>query len=398
MQKGNVEASYDVVIVGGGVIGSSIAYWLAANSDFDGTIAVIERDKSYQDDSTARSNSCIRQQFSTPENIQISQFGISFVKHVEEYLRVDDHIPELSFVEGGYLFLADSANEPSLKKTLDILDTQNVNDVIWQGVPQLQQRYPWLNTAGLVGGTLGIHNEGWFDPFSLLQAFKRKARSLGVSYIEDEVTDLHGNNNRIAEVITRKSGNISCDTVVNAAGPRARWVAEMAGLDIPVSPRKRSVFVFSCRQEVPVEPLVISPDGMYFRREGEFFICGQQPDEVDDPECLDLDVDYPFFEERLWPQLAALVPAFEAIKLVNSWAGHYAMNTVDQNVLLGPLPDVENFYLACGFSGHGLQQSPAIGRAVSELIVYGKYQSLNLSHFSAQRLVTGNYVRELYVV
>jgi len=392
------ETNYDIVIIGGGIIGSSIAYWLAANSNFDGSIAVIEKDLTYQNSSTARSNSCIRQQFSTPENILISGFGIEFIKNVGAYLSVDGEAPELTFVEDGYLFLANKGNEPALKKTLEILDAHNVSDVIWQSVAQLQERYPWMNTDGLVGATLGVHNEGWFDPFSLLQGFKRKARSLGVTYIEDEVVGLTKDSGRITEVITKNSGAISCGGVVNAAGPYARFIADMAGLDIPVSPRKRSVFVFDCREDVPMEPLVIGTDGMYVRKEGKFFICGQQPDEDKDPECLDLDVEHEFFEERLWPALAKLVPAFEAIKPINAWAGHYAMNLADQNALLGTPAGMDNFYLACGFSGHGLQQSPAIGRAVSELIIYGEYRTLDLSRFAAARLTTCDYIRELYVV
>jgi len=391
-------SSYDVIITGGGIIGSSIAYWLGDNPDFDGSVLVIERDSSYQDCSTARSNSCIRQQFSTPENILISQFGIEFIKNIGEYLAVDGETPELSFVESGYLFLANAEVEPMLRESFETQKKLGVKDAIWQTARQLQDRYPWLNTNGLVGGTLGIQNEGWFDPFSLLQAFKRKARSLGVEYIEGEVIDLQRHGNRITRVVTQNSGTLSCNSIVNATGPRARFLAGMAGLDLPVSPRKRSVFVFKSQDKVEMAPLVIDPEGMYVRREGETFICGQQPDEENDPECLDLDVDYLFFEDRLWPKLAALVPAFEAIKLVGAWAGHYEMNLIDQNALLGLHPDVENFYFCNGFSGHGLQQSPAAGRAISELIVHGRYQSLDLSRLSIERLVTGDHVREIYVV
>jgi len=313
-------------------------------------------------------------------------------------LTVDGEGIDISLVDSGYLFLADTMVDPPLRKTLEILDSQGVSDVIWQTVGQLQKRYPWLNTDGLVGATLGIRNEGWFDPSSLLHGFKRKARALGVEYIEDEVIGLKRNNDRVVSVSTGKSGEVSCGAVVNAAGPRARFIAEMAGLDLPVSARKRSVFVFKCKDDVPMAPLVIDPKGMYIRREGQVFICGQQPDDGDDPESLDFDVDYPFFEERLWPQLAALVPAFESIKMVNSWAGHYAMNLADHNALLGSLPEVENLYFANGFSGHGMQQPPAIGRAISELIIHGEFRSLDLSRFLAKRLTTGELVRELYVV
>lgn len=390
--------THDVVIIGGGVIGSSVACWLAADPDFDGSVVVVERDPSYRNSSTARSNSCIRQQFSTPENIEISRFGIHFIKNVGDYLSVDGERPELSFVESGYLFLADSGNEAALRNTLRILECQGVDDVEWRSVAQLQDQYPWLNTDAMTGATLGIRNEGWFDPFSLLQAFKRKAQSLGVEYISAEVTGMRREQGCITRVDTQASGTLACGAVVNAAGPRARFVANMAGLDVPVSPRKRDVFVFQCRQEVPIEPLVIDPRGLYFRREGQYFICGRQPAADKDPESLGLDVDHEFFEATLWPQLAALVPAFEAIKPVNAWAGHYALNLADQNALLGPLPEVENLYFANGFSGHGMQQSPAVGRAISELMVHGRFRTLDLTRLLAARLVTSDLLREAYVV
>ena len=389
---------YDVIIIGGAIMGSSTAFWLASNPDFDGSVLVIEKDSTYQDSSTARSNCCIRQQFSTPENIQISQFGIHFVKNVADYLSVDDERPELSFVESGYLFLANSDVEASLKEAFETQKRLGVKDVIWQTPQQLAERYTWLKTHNLTGATLGIHNEGWFDPYSLLQAFKRKARSLKVDYLQDEVVSLKTKNGKVEEVVTKNSGSFSCGSIVNVAGPRARFIAEMAGLELPVSSRKRSVFVFKSQEPVDMKPLIIDPDGMYVRREGETFICGQQPDEDNDPECLDLEVDYPFFEERLWPKLAELVPAFEAIKMVSAWAGHYEMNMMDHNALLGLLAGMDNFYCCNGFSGHGLQQSPAAGRAISELITYGEYRTLDLSRLSTSRLQTGKKVQEVYVV
>ena len=216
--------------------------------------------------------------------------------------------------------------------------------------------------------------------------------------MQDQVVSLKTNNGKVEEVVTKNSGSFSCGSIVNAAGPRARFIAEMAGLELPVSSRKRSVFVFKSQDPVDMQPLIIDPDGMYVRREGETFICGQQPDEDNDPECLDLEVDYPFFEERLWPKLAELVPAFEAIKMVSAWAGHYEMNMMDHNALLGLLAGMDNFYCCNGFSGHGLQQSPAAGRAISELITYGEYRTLDLSRLSTSRLQTGKKVQEVYVV
>jgi len=398
LKEGLMNKRYDVVIIGGAIMGSSVAFWLANNPDFDGSVLVIEKDSTYQDSSTARSNCCIRQQFSTPENIQISQFGIDFVKNIGNYLTVEGESPDLSFVESGYLFLANSAVETSLKEAFETQKQLGVKDVIWQSPDELKTRFSWLNTQNITGATLGIHNEGWFDPYSLLQGFKRKARSLGVDYIQDEVIGLKKHNGSVVQVITKLAGSFSCKSVVNAAGPRARSIANMAGLELPVYSRKRSVFVFKSQKPVDMQPLIIDPDGMYVRREGDTFICGQQPDEDNDPECFDLDVDYSFFEERLWPKLADLIPSFEAIKMISAWAGHYEMNMFDHNALLGPMTGIDNFYCCNGFSGHGLQQSPAVGKAISELIIYGNYRTLDLSRLSANRLKSGKKVQEIYVV
>jgi len=203
---------------------------------------------------------------------------------------------------------------------------------------------------------------------------------------------------RITAVTLAGAGRIGCGAVVNAAGPRAGHVAALAGLDVPVRPRKRFVYVFDCRSEVKGGPLLIDPTGVYFRPEGRGFIGGVSPPEDQDPDSFDLEVDHRLFEDTVWPVLAHRVPAFEAIKLVSAWAGTYDYNTLDQNAILGPHPEIRNFYLANGFSGHGLQQSPAAGRAIAELIAYGAYRSLDLRRFSFERVLRNEPIRELNVV
>jgi FAD-dependent oxidoreductase domain-containing protein 1 len=388
---------FDVVIVGGGVIGSSAAYFLAAEQAFGGSIAVIERDPTYAEAATPRSAGGIRQQFSTPENVLISAFGASFIKSAAEHLTVAGEAPDLQFHEGGYLFLATGAGLRTLVSNQQ-LQHQLGAETRLLSPKELTAKFAWLNCADLAGGSFGPRNEGWLDPYSLLQAFRRKARSLGVTYIQDEAAGLNISKDRVTSVVLRSGEAIECGAVVNCGGVNAWRVAGWIGLDLPVRPRKRLVYVFDCREELTGVPLTIDPTGVWVRPEGANFICGVSPDEGNDPDSTDFELDYSLFEEMIWPTLAHRVPAFEAVKLIRAWAGHYDYNTLDQNVIIGAAPHVPNFFMANGFSGHGLQQSPAIGRALSELITFGGYRTLDLRRFGYDRVMKGLAIREANVV
>lgn len=391
-------ACSDVIIVGGAIIGSSIAYFLAQNESFQGSIRVIEPDPSYSRCSTGLSVGGIRQQFSTPENIEMSKFSVNFIKDLHKYLSVDDHSPEVSLVEAGYLFLATELGLANLNSNHELQKSLGVN-VALLSPAQLSERFNWLNTSDLSGGSLGVMNEGWLDPFSLMMGFKLKAESLGVSYLKDEVSGLEIEANRVAGVRTVSGAHLQCDILVNAAGARSAYIAGLAGIeDLPVHSRKRMVYTFECRDKIENCPLVIDPSGVYFRPEGDRFVCGVSPPESQDRDSFDFDVEYDLFEEVIWPALANRVPAFEAIKLGLSWAGHYAYNIHDQNAVLGPHTEIQNLYFANGFSGHGVQQSPAVGRAISELIIHGSYQSLDLKRFAFDRFQAGDLVREVNVI
>lgn len=387
----------DVVIVGGGVIGSAIAYFLAAQPAFDGRIVVVEKDSTYERASTPRSAGSIRQQFSIEENILISRFCINFLNSIHEYLCIDEETPDVGFIEAGYLFLADSAGAAILREN-HALQRRCDASIDLLSPPQLKDRFPWLRVDDLAAGAHGVEGEGWLDPYSLLQAFRRKARSLGVTYVEDEVVGLERDGKRVVSVRLRDGEDMSCDVLVNAAGAVAADLSGMVGVILPVRPRKRTIFVIRCEAELARCPLVIDPTGLFFRPEGDAYICGIAPPPEDDPDCLDLDVDYDQFEETVWPLLAARAPAFETLKMERAWAGHYAYNTLDQNAVIGPHPEIENFLFANGFSGHGLQQSPAVGRAISELIAFGEFRTLDLSRLSFDRILEGEPLLERNIV
>lgn len=388
---------YDVVIIGGGVVGSAIAYFLAGPLSFKGSVAAIEKDPAYEAAATPRSAGGIRQQFSTPENIQMSQFGAAFIKSIGEHLSVEGEIADVPFTEWGYLFLATESGLETLR-TNHTTQTSLGAKVALLTPSELKTRFPWLNVEDLAGGCYGLANEGWTDPYGLLQAFRRKARALGVTYVADEVVDLERVGNRVAGVTLRGGGRIGCGAVVNAAGYHAHKIAAAVGIELPVRPRKRMVYVFDCRDKPERMPLIIDPTGVWCRPEGAGFIGGVSPPEEEDPDATDFEIDYRFYEEVVWPTLAHRIPAFEAIKLARAWVGHYDYNTFDQNAILGRHPESENFYFANGFSGHGLQQSPAVGRAIAELIVHGRYRSIDLSRLGYDRILKGTPLLELNIV
>ena len=389
--------SRTVAIVGGGAIGSSTAYFLASDPQFQGEVVVIERDPSYQLASSALSASSIRLQFSTPLNIALSRFGMQFLREAPDRMEVDGDRPALSVNEKGYLVIASEEGIPTLRELHRIQRELDVPVALLEPA-QVKERFPWISTEGIGAASLGLKHEGWFDGYGLLQAFRRKARALGVRYLAEEATGFERAGDTIRSVTLKSGGNVACDVVVDAAGPWSGKVAAFLGIDLPVRARKRNVFVFSCREPLPDCPLIIDPSGLWFRPEGDKYIAGITPKEGEpDPDDLPLEVDHHIFDEAIWPALATRVPAFESIKPSRAWAGYYELNTLDHNGVVGPHPVIGNLIFAAGFSGHGIQHSPGVGRAVAELIAQGGYRSLDLTPLSYDRVLEGKPLRELNV-
>jgi FAD-dependent oxidoreductase domain-containing protein 1 len=389
--------SVDVVIVGGAVIGSAAAYFLRSEAAFQGSVLVVEKDFSYETCATARSAASIRHQFSTPENIRMSQFGTEFIRHVGDHLRVGDAVPDVGFQEGGYLFLATPQGQGVLESNHRIQRSLGV-DVALLSPDRLRERFPWLATQDLGGGSLGLSGEGWLDAYALMRAFRSKAESLGATYQAAQVAGLRRSGRRIVSVELTDGTTVACGTVINAAGTGARQLAHSAGIRLPVESRKRCVFYCTSPARLGPCPLVIDPGGAYFRPEGQGYICGISPPEAQDPECVDFEVQHALFDEVLWPALAQRVPAFEALRVQRAWAGHYDVNTLDHNMVLGAHPEVDNLLFANGFSGHGMQHAAAVGRALSELVAFGVSRSLDLSALGWGRVVDGRPLLESNVV
>lgn len=387
----------DVVIVGGAAVGSAAAFFLAAEPRFQGRVLVLEQDFSYRQCPTALSAASIRHQFSTPGNIRLSQFGSHFLKHLDEYLSVDGEVPAVGFQERGYLFLATEAGRAVLDSNHRVQKAEQV-DVALLTPEALRARYPWLRVDDLAAGSLGLSGEGWLDAYALMRGMRRKAISLGVEYRQQRVTGLRRAGRHVAAVTLADGSTVACGTVINAAGTGAVALARSAGIVLPVESRKRSIFYCTSPARLPGCPMVIDPSGAYFRPEGEGFICGIAPPPDSDPECHDFEVQHALFDAVLWPTLAARVPGFEALRVQRSWAGHYDMNTLDHNLILGAHPDVDNLLFANGFSGHGMQQSPAVGRALSELTTFGGFRTLDLKAFGWERVLRNQPLLEINVV
>jgi len=387
----------DVLIVGGAAVGSSAAFFLASQPDFKGKILVLEQDFSYEKCATALSAASIRHQFSTPENIRLSQFGSHFLKNIGDYLAVDGEVPEVGFHEKGYLFLATEAGRDILQSNHRIQKIENV-DVDLLKPAQLQARYPWMQVDDLSAGSFGNSGEGWLDAYGLMRGLRRKAIFLGVEYRQAKVLQLNREGHRVVSATLSDGSTVACGTVINTAGTGATALAQGVGIVLPVEPRKRCIFYVTSSAKLANCPMVIDPSGAYFRPEGEGYICGIAPPVEDDPACDDFEVQHTLFDDVLWPTLAARVPGFEALRVQRSWAGHYDMNTLDHNLILGAHPEVDNLLFANGFSGHGMQQSPAVGRALSELVTYGGFRTLDLKAFGWERVLRNQPLLEINIV
>jgi FAD-dependent oxidoreductase domain-containing protein 1 len=387
----------EVVIVGGGIVGSAAAYFLSTDATFQGRIVIVERDPSFAEASTSRSAGGLRQQFSTPENIALSQFTLALFRDLETTFGAGS---DVSFREQGYLIMASPEARTVLAENVALQRSMHADIELVDG-PQLTGRFPWIATEGVAAAGLGRSGEGWFDPPSLASLFRDAAKARGVAIIHDRVTGIDARG-RVDAVRLASGAGIACDALVNAAGPWAGELAALAGVSLPVEPRKRYVYVIDCRDASDAlhrAPLTVDPSGVWFRPEGRFFLCGKSPAASEEPPATDLDaIDHAFFESEVWPRLAVRVPAFEGVKVVNAWAGYYDYNTLDQNAVIGVHPTIANLYFANGFSGHGAQQAAGAGRAVAELIVHGAFQTVDLTRLGYARIAEGRPLPERNVI
>lgn len=387
----------DVAIIGGAVMGASCAYWLTRMQP-GLKVLVIERDPTYAHSATALSVASVRQQFSHATNVEISRFGVDFIRNFADRLGPAGDVGDLGLKENGYLFLSRTAEGAALLADLAQMQRDHgAATEVWTA-DQVKARFPWMEVGDVTAGSFGPRDEGWFDNMGLLSGFRNAARAQGVRFLKDEAVGLELAAGKVVGVRLASGGTVACGAVVNAAGTRGAVVAGWAGLSIPVEPRKRTVFVIDApNARHPDAPLLIDT-GYYMRPEHGQWIIATVPEGDGPCDVNDFEPDLHLFEDVIWEQVYNRAPGFDAVKVVRHWVGHYDYNRLDQNAILGPHPNVPNFYFMNGFSGHGLQQSPALGRGTAEHILHGGWQSLDLSELSIDRVIVGRPFLELAIV
>jgi glycine/D-amino acid oxidase-like deaminating enzyme len=375
-------ASFDVAIIGGGAIGCAAAYFLKQRGV--GRVCVIEPDPTYALAATPLATGGCRRLFSCPENILMSMFSIDFYKQFARHVAVDGEAPDPQWKEQGYLFVVPAGHEAVLESNCRIQSGLGVKvELLDQRA--LKQRYPWMHCDDLALGVLSPE-DGWLDPNSVLQGFRKKAIALGAVAVTDRVVDLYVTGPRVTDLALASGARIRADFVINAAGTWAASLAKLAGMDLPVNPMRRFEHYVEIEQTLPPMPLLKDPARLVSRPEGRGYSVGL----VDGREQrgFNFDVTPGYFEEVVWPALAARIPAFESLRLKREWAGLYDENELDGNMILGNWPGrLDNFFVACGFSGHGLMHAPAVGRALAERIVAGRDETIDLSRMGYQRVL-----------
>jgi len=374
---------YDVVIVGGAIVGSSTAYYLRKNG-FKGSIAVIEKDPTYARACTPLSWGGIRGQFSTAENILLSGFTLRLIRGLKQEFGPE---ADISFREQGYLVLASEGSVATLVGNAHLQNSMGIDTVLMDR-SDLAKKFSFANFNDIAMGSWGRTGEGWFDPYGLMSLIRKGAIARGVDYINDEVVAIEAAD-KVKSVTLKNGGKIGAGAVVNAGGASGGAIAAMVGFDLPVSAAKRYVYVVDCpgaSEEVRKGPAWFNTDGVYWRPEGRNFLFGFTPSEEEEPKVADWDMEHHWFEEKIWPSAFERIPVFETLKVVSSYVGHYDYNWFDQNGVIGRHPTLPNFYFGNGFSGHGIQQGPATGNAIAELICFGEYRAIDLAALGVERI------------
>ena len=376
-----------IVIIGGGVTGSSTAYHLAVAGQAADAV-VVEPDPTYEFAASPRATGGIRQLFTVPENIRISQYGHEIYGNFETLMAVDGEPARIDFHRLGYLWLGSGKNDVDSLMAGWRVQTAHDARVELLDRKGVKHRFPSFRVDDIDIAAYSP-DDGYMDPYSVLMGFRRKATSLGVRYIKDRVVDFEVSGKLVTAVKLESGERLAADKVVNAANCWGPALCEKLGMKVPVYPMRRLTFYFEIREKLEPLPLTrhISKD-IGFRPQGAGYIGGKT--KYDEPPGFNWDGDYEWFDEAIWPGLAERVPAFEALKVTSAWAGHYDQNSLDYNAIIGPwVGGLENFYIALGFSGHGLQQAPGVGRGLSELLLHGRYQTLDLTRMGYQRVIDG---------
>jgi glycine/D-amino acid oxidase-like deaminating enzyme len=374
---------HDVAIIGGAIMGSATAYFLKRLAP-DCSVAVVEPDRTYEFASTLRASGGARRQFSCPENIAMSNFSIPFIKRANEELAVDGQAAHTEWREGGYLFIVAPQEMGMLRANYETQRAHNVKAELLDR-EQLHERFPSMNMEGIGGGVHSLE-DGWCDPNGLLQGLRKKSVSLGACYLSDRAVAIE-HDGSVARAVRLASGtSIAADFIVNAAGAWAKEVSAMVEMPLPIEPLRRFEHYFETPNAIEPLPYVKDMARLAFRPEGRGYSGGLV--NSSEPRGYNFEIDHEYFDRVVWPALAHRFPAFEACRCRRTWSGLYEQNELDGNPIIGNWPGrMENFFVVSGFSGHGMMHAPAAGRAMAELIVRGRFETLDLANFGYGRVV-----------
>ncbi len=384
----------DIIIVGGGIVGSSIAYHLSQLAGA-GTVLVLERDHTYTHAATPLANGGIRRLFSLPENIQMADFGLSFYQRFSEDMRVEGHSADIGFRRQGYLFLSDNGGAAQMEENFRMQESMGVPATLLSPT-ELSRRFPSVKTTGVDLAVLS-DQDGWIDPHAALMGFRRKAIASGVTYKEAEVIRLEKAGNALRRAHGKDGATFEADVFINASGAWCAELAQTVDLKLPVEPMSRESYFFRCGEAVEPLPFIKTETDLAFRPEGQGYVGGV-PDWSEKP-GWNFSVAPERFNSVVWPALAERIPAMQSLKLERSWRGHYARSVLDYSPILGPCRGVlDNFFLANGFSGHGIMHAPAVGRGLAEYVVEGACQTLDLDCFGYRRILENRPYREKGII
>ena len=385
-----------IVIVGGGVVGSSIAYHLRRDGHA-GRVVVVERDPTYVRASSFLAMGGIRQQFSSAVNIQLAQYSTRFYAEFDRALRVPGHVPHTNFRQRGYLFLVDDGMADRFEARVERQRRLGAH-VERLTLDQLRALVPGVRLDDIRFGVFGP-DDGYGEPREVLAGFRAAAAAAGAEYLTAEVVGLTRRSGRVAGVVLDGGERVPGDAVVNAAGPFATRLGAMAGIDLPIQPVRQQLFRCALPVRWPYRfPVVIDPTGVHWRHDDP--VTESDPDRLvvactrhDEPPGENFECDLSRWETDFRPPLVRRLPGLEPLTLIEGWAGLYAMSP-DHNPLLGEHPAAPGFFLANGFSGHGLMIAPAVGKVLSELIRTGRAETVDVRCFDPGRFDRGELVHD----
>lgn len=384
----------DVAIIGGGAMGAATAYYLKIMSP-GLSVTVIERDPTYELASTPRASGGVRRLFSLPENIELSNYSIPFFEKFPETMAVDGTPADIGFKKEGYLFIVPPGHLDVLKNNYDTEQSLGCN-VVWLEPDEIKHRFPSMYVDD-IGAAVLSPDDGWLDPYSLLTGFRKKARSLGVEFLHEEVTGIE---RRGAQVVSLDCGSglvIAAQQYVNAAGAWAKEICNMLGFEVPIEPLRRYEHYFECQERIEPLPYLKDPERLAFRPEGNGYSGGVPT--LEEPRGYNFEPDHDYFDEVVWPALAHRFPQFEQTRCKATLPGLYDQNDFDGNMIIGPGADgLGNFHMLAGFSGHGLMHAPGCGRAVAELILNERYETIDLRRLGWQRLIDDKPLPEIGII